>query len=145
VLIETNNVERIRVNRLFISGRLSGSLEMPTLITAGGVNECLRRWIECCVASEQAQRQEMERVAKQTLRERLTPLEERLSRLLPTIPVEIQREGLSLSVLQASLRGRWRGLCHPGELGAALRKLGFTRQRRWADDAGFCALWFPAQ
>jgi hypothetical protein len=26
-------------------------------------------------------------------------------------------------VLQASLRGRWRGLCHPGELGLALRKL----------------------
>jgi hypothetical protein len=72
----------------------------------------------------------------------LTPLEERLSRLLATIPIEIQRDGLSLSSLQASLRGRWRGNCHPGELGAALRKLGFTRQRQWHADAGFRALWY---
>jgi hypothetical protein len=116
---------------------------MPTLITAGGVNECLPRWIECSVASEQAQRQEMERVAKQTLRERLTPLQERLARLLATIPIEIQREGLSLASLQASLRGRWRGNCHPGELGRVLRKLGFTRERCWQDEASaFRALWY---
>jgi hypothetical protein len=47
-----------------------------------------------------------------------------------SIPLDIQREGLSLSSLQTSLRGRWRGNCHTSELGAALRKLGFTRQRR---------------
>ena len=56
-------------------------------------------------------------------RVRLTPLEDRLTRLLATIPAEVQREGLSLSVLQASLRGRSRGNCHPGELGNAMRKL----------------------
>jgi hypothetical protein len=54
-----------------------------------------------------------------------------VARSLKTVPAEIQREGLSLASLQASLRGRWRGNCHPGELGSALRKLGFTRQRRW--------------
>jgi hypothetical protein len=59
---------------------------------------------------------------------------EPLSRLLATIPTEVQREGLSLASLQASLRGRWRGNCHPGELGSALRKLGFKRERRWHDD-----------
>jgi hypothetical protein len=93
-------------------------------------------------AFEQAQRDEKERIATQAVRERLTPLEERLSRLLATIPSEIQREGLSLASLQASLRGRWRGNCHPGELGTALRKLGFKRERRWHADAGFCALWY---
>ena len=46
---------------------------------------------------------------------------DRLARLLASIPVEVQREGLSLSSLQTSLRGRRRGNCHPGELGAALR------------------------
>lgn len=71
------------------------------------------------------------------------PIEERLSRLLATIPSEIQLEGLSLASLQASLRGRWRGNCHPGELGTALRKLGFKRERRWHDATGFCALWYP--
>jgi hypothetical protein len=79
------------------------------------------------------------------MRERLTPLEEWLSRLLATIPSEIQREGLSLASLQASLRGRWRGNCHPGELGTALRKLGFRRQRRWHAGTGFCALWYPTR
>ena len=84
-----------------------------------------------------------ERLATQAARERLTPLEERLSRLLASIPSEIQHEGLSLAVLQRALRGRWRGNCHPGELGAALRKLGFTRQRKWNGENGFRALWYP--
>jgi hypothetical protein len=101
--------------------------------------------LNAAVERDQAEREEKERVATQAVRERLTPLEERLSRLLATIPSEIQREGLSLASLQASLRGRWRGLCHPGELGSALRKLGFTRQRRWHDEGGFRALWYPIQ
>jgi hypothetical protein len=42
-----------------------------------------------------------------------------------------------------ALRGRRRGNCHPGELGTALRKLGFKRERRWHDSTGFCALWYP--
>ncbi len=91
------------------------------------------------------QRTERERAAKQDARERLTPLQDRLTRLLATIPIELQREGLSLASLQASLRGRSRGNCHPGELGTALRKLDFKRKRRWHDEGGFKALWFPAQ
>jgi hypothetical protein len=79
--------------------------------------------------------------ARTEARERLTPLEDRLSRLLGTIPVEIQREGLSLAALQTSLRGRWRGACHPGELGTALRRLGFERRRGWKKGSGFSALW----
>ena len=69
------------------------------------------------------------------------PLEERLSRLLATIPLDIQREGLSLASLQASLWGRWRGNCHPGELGSSLRKLDFKRERRWHNEGGFQAVW----
>jgi hypothetical protein len=97
--------------------------------------------LNAAIAIEQSQRAERDRVATQAARERLTPLEERLARLLATIPSEIQREGLSLSSLRASLRGRWRGNCHPGELGAALRKAGFKRERRWHADAGFRAVW----
>jgi hypothetical protein len=105
--------------------------------------------LNAAVAKEQAQREldraEKQRIATQAAREKLTPLEERLSRLLATIPIEIQREGLSLASLQASLRGRHRGNCHPGELGTALRKLGFKRERRWHNEAGFCALWYPTR
>lgn len=75
-------------------------------------------------------------------RERLTPLKDRLARLLATIPLEVQCEGLSLNTVQAMLRGRWRGCAHPGEVGAALRSVGFVRRRSWSDDGGFRSLWF---
>jgi hypothetical protein len=73
--------------------------------------------LNALVERDRAQRAEKERAALHATRERLTPLPERLDRLLATIPFEVQSEGLSLSSLQASLRGRWRGNCHPGELG----------------------------
>ncbi len=95
-------------------------------------------------AQKEARRQEKERAETEAARERLTPLDDRLSRLLATIPRDIQCEGLSVTTLQRYLRGRSRGHCHPGELGTALRKLGFVRKRRWDGDAGFRALWYPA-
>jgi hypothetical protein len=74
--------------------------------------------------------------------ERLIAADERVGRLLATIPIEVQQEGLSLSSPQASLRGRWRGNCHPGELAAALRRRGFERKRNWRSNAGgFRATW----
>ena len=92
-------------------------------------------------AKEQARREERARAEAHAARERLTPLEDRLRRVLASIPVELQREGLSLASLQASLRGRSRGNCHPGELGAALRRLGFERRRNWQGADGFRAVW----
>jgi uncharacterized protein YecE (DUF72 family) len=74
--------------------------------------------------------------------ERLTPLEERLGRLLSQMPEEMVVQGLSLDELRRLLSGKWRGNCHPGELGAALRKLGFVRRRNWSDaEGGFRARW----
>jgi hypothetical protein len=105
----------------------------------------LKAEVAVAQAEAQARRAEEERTSAQAARERLTPLEDRLRRLLATIPIELQREGLSLPTLQASLRGRWRGNVHPGELGTALRKLGFARQRRWRDGVGFQALWYPTR
>ncbi len=92
-------------------------------------------------AKQQAQREEKARAVTNAARERLTPLEDRLERLLATIPVELQREGVSLSSLQASLRGRWRGNAHPGDVGRALRRLGFERRRDWSGVDGFRAVW----
>lgn len=92
-------------------------------------------------AELEARRADKERVAAEAARERLAPLDERLARYLSTVPLDAQRDGLSLPVLQASLRGRHRGSCHPGELGRALRKLGFRRERRWRSGAGFSAIW----
>jgi hypothetical protein len=92
-------------------------------------------------AENQARRDEKARAETKAARERLTPIDERLARLLATIPIEVQREGLSIAALQPSLRGRRRGNCHPGELGAALRRLGFERRRDWRGADGFRALW----
>lgn len=96
-------------------------------------------------AKHNAQREEKARAEAEAARVRLTPLDERLTRLMGTIPVEVQREGLALASLQASLRGRWRGNCHPGELADAMRRCGFERRRNWRGGAdGFRALWYPA-
>jgi hypothetical protein len=105
----------------------------------------LQAKVAAAQAEAQARHAEEERTSAQAARERLTPLEDRLARLLATIPLSIQREGLSLPALQASLRGRWRGNVHPGELGMALRRLNFRRVRRWNGGAGFRALWYPIQ
>ena len=75
--------------------------------------------------------------------ERLTPLEERLAKLLASIPSEIKDQGISLPTIRNMLAGKWRGKCHPGELGAALRKLGYERRRNWSKRTqSFSALWF---
>jgi hypothetical protein len=92
-------------------------------------------------AKYQAEREEKARAEAEAVRVRLTPLEDRLTRLLTTIPIDVQREGLSLASLQTSLRGRSRGNCHPGELGQALRRLGFERRRNWRGTDGFRAAW----
>ena len=77
--------------------------------------------------------------------ERLTPLEDRLAKLLADIPAEIKSQGLSLPALRTMLAGKWRGKCHPGELGIALRRLGYERRRNWSDGGqSFCALWYQS-
>lgn len=78
--------------------------------------------------------------------ERLTPLEDRLAKLLATIPLEIKSQGLSLPAIRTMLAGKWRGKCHPGELGIALRRLGYERRRNWSDGIqSFCALWYQSE
>ena len=75
-------------------------------------------------------------------RERLTPLEDRLARLISSLPEEIKAQGLALNDLRRLLSGKWRGNCHPGELGSALRKLGYVRRRNWTvGEEGFEAKW----
>lgn len=83
------------------------------------------------------------RMAEKEWADRLTPLEERLRKLISEIPPEIMAGGLSLDSLRRLLAGKWRGNCHPGELGAALRKLRFVRRRDWSDvEGGFRAKWY---
>ncbi len=94
-------------------------------------------------AASNAIAHEQEAIKTETWRERLTPLEDRLAKLLSNIPPEVKSQGLSLPAIRNMLAGRWRGKCHPGELGIALRKLGYERRRNWTDGTkSFSALWF---
>jgi hypothetical protein len=72
----------------------------------------------------------------------MTPLEDRLAKLLSEIPDSVKSEGLSLPEIQKMLKGRWRGNAHPGELGRALRKHGYFRYRCWKQsNEGFKTVW----
>ena len=74
----------------------------------------------------------------------LGSLDERLRRVLGHIPQNTQMEGLSIMNLQACLRGRKGGLPHIGELGAAMRRLGWQRRRAWSDETtSFSSKWYP--
>jgi hypothetical protein len=73
----------------------------------------------------------------------LTPLDVRLRTVLDAIPLATRREGLTLEALQARLKGRRKARCHPGELGAALVKLGYERKRDWRVGASYLARWYP--
>jgi hypothetical protein len=102
------------------------------------VEEENRRREACKLSQTQA--------ASAAAREKLAPLDTRVARLLAAVPPEVQCEGLSLQAVQIQLRGRGRGhsRCHVGELGDAMRRLGFRRERRWQGGAdGFRALWYP--
>jgi hypothetical protein len=79
---------------------------------------------------------------EQQWRDSNRPLVARLRDLLATIPIEVQRAGLPLRDLQPRLKGRKGKMCDHAELGAALRSLGFRRDRRWSQpDQGFRAVW----
>lgn len=98
------------------------------------------------LAKEQAARQQkmLEEELKATVawQHAMSPLEQRLKRVLDDMPESIKTSGVSLPALQQLLKGRWQGNAHPGELGAALRKLGYVRKRCWrSDEVGFAALW----
>ncbi|MGD0186967.1 MAG: hypothetical protein ABSC25_17175 [Roseiarcus sp.] len=101
--------------------------------------------LNASVVREQARRDEEAQVAKQAALNRLTSLDDRLKKLLATIPIEAQREGLSLSSLRILLRGRQGGNAHCGELGEALRNLHFERRRDWSGRGGrggFATRWY---
>lgn len=74
----------------------------------------------------------------------LVPLHIRLQRLLDTIPPSVRHQGLSLLELQTHLRGRKGGLPHIGEMGSAMRRLGWVRRREWSNEStAFSSRWYP--
>lgn len=78
------------------------------------------------------------------LRARLTPLDDRLRRVLDNIPDSIKAEGIRLPPLVHQLAGRIRQHPSAGDVGKALRRLGWRRKRDWSNgDEGYPAVWYP--
>ena len=72
-------------------------------------------------------------------------LEKKLLAVLDMIPADIKSKGISLNVIQQQLKGRTRGYAHPGEIGIALRSLGYIRKRTWQDqNTGYVAKWYQS-
>ena len=96
------------------------------------------------VAEHRAQDDAVKQAQAAAERDRRILLDDRLKHLLSTIPPEIQDEGLSIIEVQTMLRprGSTRSICTAGQLGDALRRLGFERERRWRDGrSSFRAIW----
>ena len=86
--------------------------------------------------------------AKAAAERDLATLDGKLKALLGTIPPDVQADGLSIIAVQVMLRprGSERSCCTAGQLGDALRRLGFVRERRWHDGrSSFRALWRKRQ
>ena len=100
------------------------------------------------VAEHRAQDDAVKQAQAAAERDRRTSLDDRLKHLLGTIPPEVQDEGLSIIAVQTMLRprGSEHSCCTAGQLGDALRRLGFVRERRWRDGrSSFRALWRKRQ
>lgn len=73
-----------------------------------------------------------------------TPLADRLKRLISDIPQDEQKIPRGIEWFRVRLKGRGGRGAHPGELGLALRNLGWKRKRSWSNaESGFRALWIP--
>ena len=100
------------------------------------------------VAEHRAQDDAVKQAQAAAERDPRTSLDDRLKHLLGTIPPDVQDEGLSIVAVQVMLRprGSEHSCCTAGQLGDALRRLGFVRERRWRDGrSSFRALWRKRQ
>ena len=81
---------------------------------------------------------------EQSFRERMTPLPIRVRKFAATIPAAVQLQGVPMAVFVDNLAGKYRGHANPGDIGRALRSMGWIRIRKWrSEHDGFTALWYP--
>lgn len=79
---------------------------------------------------------------------RAVPMTARVQKIIAELPEEERQQPRPLAFFQELLRAKYpcRGIgrASPGEVGTALRQLGWTRTRSWRGEAGgFRALWVP--
>lgn len=94
--------------------------------------------------AEVAQRNDLREAQRQVHRDylgNLKPLTEQISELMLSLP-PAQRERLwSIVDLQGRLQGRYKDRPSLGNIGVALRTLGWTQVRDWSQDGGNRRMW----
>jgi hypothetical protein len=93
------------------------------------------------LARRSAAEREKKKAATKEDPELYAPLDARLRKLLKEIPEQILWDGITISYLQSRLRGRRGGMAHVGELGRALRSLGYERVRSWNHREELSVIW----
>ncbi|CAN1516150.1 hypothetical protein MCEREM21A_00948 [Sphingomonadaceae bacterium] len=103
-----------------------------------------RQHLRDLVAKQERQR-EAEAILK--LKERrdwlgnLKPLTEQITELMLSLPPSQRDRPWSIVDLQGRLQGRYKDRPSLGNIGDALRTLGWTQRRDWTKYGGGCRLW----
>lgn len=72
----------------------------------------------------------------------MRPMHERVESVLRQLTPDELNAGIRLEWLCEQIAGKYRGCAQPRQIGAALRRLGFTRKRCWrGGDIGFRSTW----
>lgn len=72
-----------------------------------------------------------------------TPLTEQIEALMRSLPPVQRDRPWSMDELVARLQGRYHERPSAGDVGIALRKIGWTRIRDWSDDGEGRRIWRP--
>lgn len=76
----------------------------------------------------------------------MSPLRERVERLLGTLPEEQLKAGLVMEELRLRLAGKFFRHAQPGQVANVLRELGFVQFRSWRNTGeGFTTRWYRPQ
>jgi hypothetical protein len=75
---------------------------------------------------------------------RTKSLDQQITELMATLPPQLQDRPWSMAELVQRLTGKYRDRPHAQNVGEALRRLGWRRERRWG--SGYCGarIWLPA-
>lgn len=75
--------------------------------------------------------------------QRVVPLTEQINTLMRSLPPAQRDRPWSVAELAARLNGRFKARPSHGDVGVALRALGWTRTRDWSHDGGGRRVWCP--
>jgi hypothetical protein len=74
---------------------------------------------------------------------RTKPLDQQITELMRTLPPQLRDRPWSMTELVQRLTGKYRDRPHAQNVGEALRRLGWQRERRWEKGFDGVRVWIP--